>query len=457
MSTQFSLSFGPPARTVTQITAAIRESLQSEFRGVWIEGEITETKMAPSGHWYFSLKDANAKIKCACYKSQAWRLKVKPRDGLAVVARGSIDVYEPRGEYQFIVEALQPRGFGELQLAFEELKKKLAAEGLFDAERKRPLPERPRRIGIVTSPAGAVIQDLLHVFERRSPGLHLRVYPALVQGMGSIEQVCAGIEYFSQSGWADLVIVARGGGSLEDLWTFNEEAVARAIAESTIPVVSAIGHETDFTIADFVADLRAPTPSAAAEMVAPNVADLIARLRDGEDRLSQRMRFLLSRASERLHRQGIDRARAIVERRIARAQQRTDELDFQMRAAIERILRAGRERHAIAEARLTRTDIRLRFRDAHRRLDQADSQMGEAMRRRLLRARARWESLDAQLGHLSPVAILERGYAIVQNADGAVLADASKVTNEEELQVRLARGRLTVRVSTRSEESGPRQ
>lgn len=432
---------------MSEINGAIRETLQSEFRGVWVEGEITEAKMAPSGHWYFSLKDAQSKIKCACFKSQAWKLKVKPQDGLAVLARGTVDVYEPRGEYQFIVEALQPRGYGELQLAFEQLKQRLGAEGLFEAERKRPLPAHPRRIGIVTSPTGAVIQDMLQILERRFPGLHIRIYPAQVQGAGSAEQVCEGLEYFSESGWADVVIVARGGGSLEDLWTFNEERVARTIAASRVPVISAIGHETDFTIADFVADLRAPTPSAAAELVIGPRADLVRRIASEEERLTQRMRYVLSRASERWHRQGVDRARAVMERRITRGQQRTDELEYQLQGWIFRRLAEARARQGEIESRLARTDIRRKFAEAHRRLDQADAQLGEGMRRRLAAARAWRESLEAQLGHLSPVAILERGYAIVQTAEGGVVKDAKEVAVGTELRVRLAEGRLGVKVT----------
>jgi len=227
-------------------------------------GEISGSKTASSGHCYFTLKDQDAQLRCVCFRQSLRYLKVKPQDGMAVLARGHIDVYEARGEYQLLVEAIEPQGHGALQFAFEQLKKKLAGEGLFDAARKRPIPRLPQRIGIVTSPSGAVVRDITEILSRRFPGLHLRIYPASVQGEGSVEAVCRGIDYFSNSGWAQVVIVARGGGSLEDLWTFNEESVARAIAASSVPVISAVGHETDFTIADFVADLRAATPSAAA-------------------------------------------------------------------------------------------------------------------------------------------------------------------------------------------------
>ncbi len=270
---QFALEFDltPERRifSVSELNAAIRAILDDEFRDIWVSGEISGLKLASSGHYYFTLKERDAQLRCVAFRSAHRYWKFKPADGLAVLARGRIDVYEVRGEYQLQVELLEPQGLGALQLAFEQLKKKLAAEGLFAAERKRRLPRFPRRIGIVTSPRGAAIADMIHILSRRFPGLAIRLFPALVQGAGSVEEVCRGIEYFSRSGWADVVIVGRGGGSLEDLWTFNEEAVARSIAACSVPVVSAVGHETDVTIADFVADLRAPTPSAAAELVVP--------------------------------------------------------------------------------------------------------------------------------------------------------------------------------------------
>ena len=252
--------------------------LDGEFSDISVAGEISGLKLAASGHYYFTLKERESQIKAVAFRSAHRFWKCKPQDGLAVVARGRIDVYEARGEYQLIVEFIEPQGLGALQLAFEQLKKKLAAEGLFAAERKRPLPRFPRRIGIVTSPRGAAIADMVQILTRRFPGLHIRLYPALVQGEGSVEEVVRGIEYFSRTKWPDVVIVGRGGGSLEDLWTFNEEAVARAIAACAVPVISAVGHETDVTIADFVADLRAPTPSAAAELVVCTREELLERI-----------------------------------------------------------------------------------------------------------------------------------------------------------------------------------
>src|SRR5712675_3063126 len=293
---QIVLPFGPERRvvTVSELNAAIRGVLDREFFDVWVSGEISGVKHAASGHYYFTLKDAEAQLRCVCFRSTARFLKFKPQDGAAVLARGRIDVYEARGEYQLQVEMLEPQGHGALQFAFEQLKKKLAAEGLFDAARKRPLPALPERIGIVTSPSGAVISDMIHILERRCPGRHIRLYPAQVQGESAAEQIASGIEYFGASGWPEVIIVARGGGSLEDLWAFNEERVARAIAASPVPVISAVGHETDFTIADFVADLRAPTPSAAAELVVCTRQSLVDGLSGAEARLRQAARLTLA-------------------------------------------------------------------------------------------------------------------------------------------------------------------
>ena len=340
---QYALPLLPQRRvyTVSELNAAIRGILDQEFPDVWVAGEISGTKLATSGHYYFTLKERDSQLRCVCFRSTHRYLKFKPQDGVAVVARGRIDVFEARGEYQLLVEFLEPQGHGALQFAFEQLKKKLAAEGLFDAERKRALPRFPRRIGIVTSPRGAVISDMLHILERRFPGLHVRVFPATVQGEGSIEDVCRGIEYFSRTAWAELVIVARGGGSLEDLWTFNEEAVARAIAGSQVPIVSAVGHETDVTIADFVADLRAPTPSAAAELVVRTRDELLAGIETSRRHVTQAIRYRLAMARRVIDQQGIQRALAVFHRAVGRRLQRVDEQEYRLRERVERSSKPG--------------------------------------------------------------------------------------------------------------------
>src|SRR5712692_1300592 len=328
---QLALSWEPIRRTfsVSELTGALRGLLYEHFTDFWVSGEISGAKLPSSGHYYFTLKDEASQLKCVCYKMTARYLKFKPQDGVAVLARGRLDLYDARGELQMIVEALEPQGFGALQLAFEQLKKKLAAEGLFDPARKRPLPALPERIGIVTSPSGAVVRDILQILERRCPGRHIRLYPAQVQGEGAAAQIAAGVEYFSESGWAEVVMVARGGGSLEDLWTFNDERVARAIAACSVPVISAVGHETDFTIADFVADLRAPTPSAAAEMVICTRDSLIERVESAEIQLRQAIRLTLALRARALHAVAVDRT--TLHRAIGKQMQRVDELDYRLR------------------------------------------------------------------------------------------------------------------------------
>ena len=307
----------PPRRrtfTVKELNAEIRSTLNGAFDNIYVAGEISGVKLQPSAHCYFTLKDSGAQIRCVCFKSSYRYLKCKPRDGLAVLVRGRLDVFEARGEYQLIVEAVEPQGHGALQLAFEQLKQRLLEEGLFEASRKKPLPRFPWRIGIVTSPRGAVISDMLQILARRFPGLHIRLFPSPVQGETAAQEVCRGIAYFDRGGWADLVIVARGGGSLEDLWTFNTEAVARAIAACGLPLVSAVGHETDVTMADFVADLRAPTPSAAAELVICTRQELVENLASLESRARQILRYRLAMLHRRLDQQGVGRAAMLLQR-----------------------------------------------------------------------------------------------------------------------------------------------
>ena len=446
---QFALEFDLAPRrrvfTVSELNAAIRDALDSAFPDVWVSGEISGLRLAASGHYYFTLKERDAQVKCAAFRSAHRFWKFKPRDGLAVLARGRIDVYEARGEYQLLVEMLEPQGLGALQLAFEQLKKKLAAEGLFAPERKRPLPRFPRRIGIVTSPRGAVILDMLHILSRRFPGLHIRLYPALVQGEGSVEDICRGIQYFSRTAWPDLVIVARGGGSLEDLWTFNEEAVARAIAACSVPVVSAVGHETDVTIADFVADLRAPTPSAAAELIVPLRDDLLDRVAAARVKALQAVRYRFAMLDRRLRQQGIDRALGILHRRVGRHLQGIDEQEYRMRERL-RVAIAQRERARRAlEVRLLRFDIRPRLALGRRRLEGAQAAAVQTFRLRLAARRAALGQLTAKLEQLSPLRILDRGYAIVSTEQG-ILKDAARAPAGTQLQIRLSNGDLRAKV-----------
>src|SRR6202046_2517531 len=384
---QIALSWGsePNLYSVSELTQAMCAVLSGEFSDIWVSGEISGTKLPPSGHYYFTLKDESAQIRCVCYRMTARYLKFKPQDGVAVLVRGRVELYDARGELQLIVEVIEPQGHGALQLAFEQLKKKLAAEGLFDPARKRPLPAMPERIGIVTSPSGAVIQDILNILERRFPGRHIRIYPAQVQGEGSVEQVVTGIEYFSRTGWADVVIVARGGGSLEDLWTFNDEGVARAIAESTVPVISAVGHETDFTIADFVADLRAPTPSAAAELVTEAQHKIADHIAHQSHRLERAIRFLLMRGPARFVPLSAAAAFARMRNAIARRQQRVDELQYQLDAAWHRQSRQLTEKLQKLEGRLLRQDVSHRMRMVRERLAALDGRICRSQKQLLLR------------------------------------------------------------------------
>ncbi len=445
---QLALAWGPVRKTFTvaELNARIRGLLGDEFDDIWVAGEISGCKTATSGHCYFTLKDHDAQLKCVCFRQSLRYLKVKPQDGMAVLARGHVDVYEARGEYQLLVEAIEPQGHGALQFAFEQLKKKLAAEGLFDAARKRPIPRLPQRIGIVTSPSGAVVRDITEILSRRFPGLHLRIYPALVQGDGSVEGVCRGIEYFSNSGWAEVLIVARGGGSLEDLWTFNEEAVARAIVESAVPVISAVGHETDFTIADFVADLRAATPSAAAELVICPREQILDQLTVFDHKLLQATRYRLAMAARALHEQGVERASAVLHRNVGRLQQRVDELDYRMRGRAQSAAAVRRKRLEELTVRLRSLDLRLRMARARRRLEAADTAAAQRIHLRLTRAQGRLNALLAHLTQLSPLKILDRGYAIVTNQDGAIVKEAADAPVDSSVDIRVARGKFAARV-----------
>ena len=445
---QLALTWGPTRRTFTvaELNARLRSLLESEFDDIWVAGEISGCKMASSGHCYFTLKDQEAQLRCVCFRSSLRYLKFKPQDGVAVLARGRLDLFEARGEYQLLVEALEPQGHGALQFAFEQLKKKLAADGLFEAARKRPIPKLPRRIGIVTSPTGAVIRDITQILSRRFPGLHIRIYPAQVQGEGSVEAVCRAIEYFSSSPWADVVIVARGGGSLEDLWTFNEESVARAIAASEIPVISAIGHETDFTISDFVADLRAPTPSAAAELVICTQDQLLEQIAVSEHKLLQFARYRLAMAARLLQQQGVERARTLLHRSIGRKVQRVDEWDYVLRNRMAALMGERRKRLEDLTARLRSLDLRLRFAHARRKIESSETAIIQMGRLRVTRAQGRLYPLIAHLTQLSPLKILERGYAIVTNAQGRIVKEPAEAPAGSRVDIRLAKRGIAAKV-----------
>jgi exodeoxyribonuclease VII large subunit len=442
---QFALSFALPERRVwslRELSDGIRGSLERDFANIWISGEISGVKVLPSGHCYFALKDSEAQIKCVCWKLAYWRLKFKPKDGVQVIARGRVDIYELRSEYQFVVEALEPQGAGALQLAFEQLKQKLGAEGLFDAARKRALPRYPRRIGIVTSPQGAVIRDFINILTRRFPGVHIRLFPARVQGTEAAGDVIRGLRFFGQTAWAEVVVLARGGGSIEDLWTFNEESVARAIAASPVPVVSAIGHETDVTIADFVADLRAPTPSAAAELIVIPQRDLLERASSLETRAIRAVRYRLAMFTRRLHDQAIDRAHSLLHRALSRRLQRVDDNEERLRNGIRQQIAARERRRRTIEESLRQFDLRPRLRRDRERLNAAAFRLPSIMQARLNQRRQRFETASAKLSQLNPRLILTRGYAIVMNDAGAILRSADAAPPGSGLRILFADSEL---------------
>ncbi len=434
--------------TVSVLNGLVRERLETAFGDLWVEGEISNLRIPPSGHLYFSLKDQSSQIRAVVFRARAGRgLKFVPADGQAVLARGRLTVYEPRGDYQLIVDYLEPVGVGALQAAFEQLKERLAAEGLFDQARKRPLPLLPRRVGIVTSPTGAVINDMLTILARRFANLQILINPVPVQGEGAAARIAAAIDELNAIGNVEVIIVGRGGGSLEDLWAFNEEVVARAIARSTVPVISAVGHETDVTIADFVADLRAPTPSAAAELVVRTKAEFSAHLEQLRRQLSQAVRRQVERWRDWVRQE----RRALIDptRAVESACLRVDDLDHRLRLALRRSLGERRERMVVLAQRLHVRTPRDVIREARLRLDQWRAQLAQQMRTRRHGWRTVVENWAAQLHHLSPLAILSRGYSIAHRLpDGAIIRSARSVTRGSRLRLVLHEGELEARVET---------
>jgi exodeoxyribonuclease VII large subunit len=446
--TQFTFNLVPERKTwtVTELTARIREMLAMEFTDIRVEGEISNFKQAQSRHCYFTLKDDRAQIRCVCFHTHARLLKFRPEDGLHVTVRGSVSVYEARGEYQLYVEQIEPVGLGALQLAFEQLKQKLAAEGLFDEARKKPLPVLPRRIGIITSPSGAALRDFLRILKTRFPGAHVIVYPVRVQGDEAKKDIAEALKFLARKQLVEVIVLARGGGSIEDLWAFNEEIVARAIVASAIPVISAVGHETDFTIADFAADVRASTPSNAAEIVVRARQEFLAHIAGCEQQLVQQMRYRLlewrSQVQELFAHPGFRR----VQDMLHQSQQQLDEITARMAEFLQRRLHGARQRFLIAQTRIAAFDLRRRIPPLRSRLEQRESELRAQMTHALDVQRQRIERLMLQLDERSPLRTLERGYAIVTDASGVTVRDASQVAIGDEIGVRLHRGRLAAEV-----------
>lgn len=426
--------------TVSQLTRRVKGLLEAQIGKVWVSGEISNWRVSPAGHSYFTLKDENSQLSAVMFKGRLSRLRFEPEGGLEVLLHGEVTVYEQRGNYQIICDDMQPKGVGALQLAYEKLKQKLEAEGLFDESRKKPLPMLPRRIGIVTSPTGAAIRDILNVLERRFAGVHVLLYPARVQGDEAAPEIVEGIRCFDAYG-VDVVIVGRGGGSLEDLWPFNEEAVVRAIAEANTPIISAVGHEIDFTLSDFAADVRAPTPSAAAEIVVKERQALVDRVEAQRNRMARSVALQAERLRSRMNRATTSVVFRRPEDLLREPRQRLDEARF----AIEE---RTRSQVTDAQRRLERATRSLALLSPSRQLEQAHERL-RARRRQLAalgpvllgRHRVKLSRLSAQLDALSPLAILSRGYSLTRKLPkGALVRKASQLKPNDRIHVRLGEG-----------------
>ena len=434
--------------TVSELTASVRVLLESKYAEVWIEGEISNARVWKTGHLYFTLKDAGAQLRAVMFRSALRYQRFRPEDGQHVIARGRLSVYEPKGEYQIVCEHLEPQGVGALQLAFEQLRRRLDREGLFDAARKRPLPPLPRKIGVVTSLDGAALRDIINVLSRRHPNVHVVISPARVQGERAAEEIVRALRLLDAVPGVDVVIVGRGGGSIEDLWAFNEEPVARAIAAASVPVIAAVGHETDFTISDFIADLRAPTPSAAAELVVAGKDEIAARIRNLEQRLRSAARDGLQRRRATVHLLQARPGLAGWPTRVAVRGRQVGELTH-------RLARAARGGAARRERRLHELRLRLEARDLRRRIDgirarlrAAHDGMSAALRAVQRAREARLRVAAGRLETLSPLGVLARGYAVCWDAGrSSIIRDAAQVAAGEEVHVTLHSGALDCTVT----------
>jgi exodeoxyribonuclease VII large subunit len=434
--------------TVSQLNGLIRGVLEENFEHVWVEGEISNLAMPLSGHLYFTLKDAGGQVRCVMFRASSRALKFKAKDGMGVIVRGRVSVFEQRGEYQLIVEYLEPQGIGALQLAFIQLKERLAKEGLFAETRKKALPRLPQRIGVVTSATGAAIHDILNVLNRRFANVQVLLRPVRVQGEGAAEEIASAIRDFNTYREIDVMIVGRGGGSLEDLWAFNEEVVARAISQSKIPVISAVGHEVDFTIADFVADLRAPTPSAAAELVVRSKAELAAVLDAFSHRLALAMRRCLYECRGELS--GLSRALKDPSLLLGHLAQRLDDLDERAGRAVRVMMLRRHEQLANLHNRLRLQNPALQIEQGKERLLGCGARLENAMERVLDRSRQAAAVSAGKLQALSPLATLARGFSITRKLpEMTIVTDSSRIEPGERLELTFQRGGALCRVESK--------
>ena len=453
---QLDFSFRPPERrvwTVRDLVSAVRTQLESVYTDALVEGEISNYRAAESGHLYFTLKDEGAQLRVVMFRSQARLLRFRPDNGMQVLVRGRVTIYEGRGELQISVEYIEPKGAGALQIAFEQLKAKLHAEGLFDQSRKKALPSIPKCIGIVTSPQAAALRDVVNILRRRHHTANVVIYPAQVQGESAPGEVSAGIRHFNKVGNVDVIIVARGGGSAEDLAAFNDESLARVVAGSAIPVISAVGHETDFTITDFVADLRAPTPSAAAELVIRSRQEVEEQAESLRDRLVRAVRYRLLMGRQALTQLAQHGAFARMVDALNQRQQRLDDVLYRLERAERQVMEQHRRRWEMAAAAVRHYDVRRMLGSTRQELDARVAAMTAVMENRLLHWRNQWEKAFASLDALSPLAILNRGYALVFDSSGRLVKDAESVTPGDEVTARVAHGKLTAVVKKTIHES----
>lgn len=430
-----------------QLNALARDLLEGSFPSIWVEGELSGVARPASGHLYFTLKDDRAQVRCAMFKMKAQYLRFQPRDGMQVLARGKLTLYEPRGDYQLVLEHMEEAGEGALRRAFEALKAKLDGEGLFAEQRKRSLPRYVRRLGVLTSPSGAVIRDIQSVLSRRWPLLEVDLLPVPVQGATAAPAIIHALRAAYAARRYDVLLLARGGGSLEDLWCFNDEALVRVIAESPVPVVSAVGHEVDFTLADFVADLRAPTPSAAAELLVPDRAEMSARIAHLHRGLQGRLQATLDRARQRADHAGLRLQAERPQRRLERARDRAIALRLRLAAALSARLAAKRTGTMDLSRRLGQQAPALRLQRLRQRLALLGARQDTALRRGLQSRLGLLRELGRGLHAVSPLATLGRGYAILRRDDGRAVRRAEDVAVGDRLRATLAEGGLALRVA----------
>jgi len=433
-------SQSPSIYTVSRLNQTVRLLLEQEIGQVWISGEISNFTQPASGHWYFTLKDNTAQVRCAMFRNSNRRVTFRPQHGQQVLVRASITLYEPRGDYQIIVESMQPAGEGLLQQKYEQLKATLSAEGLFDQQYKQPLPSPAHCVGVITSKTGAALHDILHVLKRRDPSLPVIIYPTAVQGDDAPGQIVRAILLANARQECDVLIVGRGGGSLEDLWSFNDERVARAIFASQIPVVSAVGHETDVTIADFVADLRAPTPSAAAEVVSRNQLELLRQMQNGQQRLEMAMDYFLANRTRRFTQLHHRLQQQHPQLRLARQQTVLERLRQRMNLAVDNQLKRAGQRQQRTTQRLNQHNPQPRIYRAQTRIQQLEYRLAENLRARLSSTRERFGNAVTHLEAVSPLSTLARGYSVTTTTDGNVLKQAKQVNVGDVLTTRLSDG-----------------